>query len=60
VITLINAGADPDKPADCGLSFHDLAAKEIEHHKRVDGEWISAGMKPRSLELLRLSKSLRK
>ena len=60
VITLINAGADPAKPTDCGLSFHDLTAQEIEYHKRVDGKWVSAGMKPRSLELLLLSKTLQK
>ncbi|MFT7173968.1 MAG: ankyrin repeat protein, partial [Paracoccaceae bacterium] len=50
---LIKAGANPDKPADCGKSYRDLAAEMIEKSEQVDGKWVELEKSPRSPELLK-------
>lgn len=50
---LVKAGADPDKPADCGKSYRDLAAEVSERSEFINGEWVNLEKSPRSPELLK-------
>jgi len=58
VKTLIESGADPNKPADCGKSFKELAGEIVEKQIRVEGKWVDLGEAPLSLELLEFVREL--
>ena len=57
---LIKAGPEPDKHADSGKSFRDLAAELVENRKKDDGKWVDAGKEPRSPEFLQFLGTIEK